>query len=717
MKIFKIFIRDIKNILKNPAALIIVGGLCLIPSLYAWVNIIACWNPYVNTGNLPVAIVNKDGGAVIQGKEINAGNDVVDELKKNKDIGWKFESEWQANYELNEGECYALIEIPQDFSKDLTSLITSTPIKPNIIYKANEKANAIATKITGIAESKVVEQIKSSFVDTVNKQAFTILNKMGKELETNKPQIIQLNNSLKSSNSQLEDIKNYIGDAKKNSEKFQKYLDELKNNMPTVTKQIDSLQQITEASKSLITSTKDSLNMIGNSLNSDISNMKSINQDTKALLDKLKLLDDTNLKSEANTIISNIIKNIDLLSNTIKYESKLLQGINSNNSNAAITNMINSLNNVELVLVKERNQLNTLNNDIKINKTNKEIKNSIDSIISTDNEVTNNVDTLSNKISSSSINKLDEIDSGLNVGIDNANATLQSIKVVVPQLRALTNYGIESGKVASSSADDLTDRLDKFQGEINKLSEKTSGLTEKNLDNLINLMNKNPEDMANFMSSPIKVNEVEIYNTGIFGVALTPFYTVLAIWVGVVLLTALLTTECKQDNTKEDEQLIKKHFGKMLTFMFLSLIQSLIVVSGDVYMLGIEPENMRLLILFTLLASCTFTIIVFTLVSLLGNIGKAISIFIMVFQIAGSGGIYPIQTNPKIFEVLQPLWPFTYVIDGFREAIAGPIWSNVYKDIKALLLFSLIFLSLVILKKPFYKLIKAIQVNFKASGL
>lgn len=714
MKIFKIFIGDIKNILKNPAALIIVGGLCLIPSLYAWVNIIACWNPYVNTGNLPVAIVNNDEGVVLQGKEINAGKDIVDELKKNKEIGWKFENEWQANYELNEGKCYALIEIPQDFSKDLTSLITSTPIKPNIIYKANEKVNAIATKITEIAESKVVEQIKSSFVNAVNKQAFTILNKMGKELETNKPQIIQLNNSLKSANSQLEDIKKYIGNAKKNSEGFQKYLNEVKNNIPTVTKQINSLQQITEASKSLISSTKNSLNMIDNNLNNDINNMKVINKDTKVLLDKLKLLDDTKLKSETSTIINNIIRNIDLLSNIAEYESKLLQGMNFDKGNYIVTNIINSLNNIQRVLVKEKNQLNILNNDIKINK---DIENSIDNIILINNEVTNSVDILSNKIYSSGVNKLDWIESGLNVGIDNANSTLQSIKIIVPQLNALTNYGIESGKVASSSVDNLTNRLDKFQCEINKLSEKTSVLTEKKLDDLINLMNKNPDDMASFMSSPIKVNKVEIYNTGIFGVALTPFYTVLAIWVGVVLLTALLTTECKQDNTKEDEQLIKKHFGKMLTFMFLSLIQSLIIVSGDVYMLGIKPENMILLVLFTLLASITFTIIVFTLVSLFGNIGKAISIFIMVFQIAGSGGIYPIQTNPKIFELLQPLWPFTYVIDGFREAIAGPIWPNVYKDIKALLLFSLIFLSLVILKKPFYKLTNTIQINFKESGL
>lgn len=178
-KIFKIFRNDLKSIVKNPVALFIVTGLCILPSLYAWINIKACWDPYANTGNLPVAVVNNDEGAMFNEKSINVGNEVVDSLKKNKKIGWIFEDEWQANNGLNEGKYYAIIEIPANFSKGLISLASTNPQKPNIIYKANEKANAIATKITNAAKESLTREIKANFVDTVNEKAFEKLNTVG----------------------------------------------------------------------------------------------------------------------------------------------------------------------------------------------------------------------------------------------------------------------------------------------------------------------------------------------------------------------------------------------------------------------------------------------------------------------------------------------------------------------------------------------------------
>ncbi len=139
-KAFKIFLRDLRNIVKHPAALIIVIGLSFIPSLYAWINIKACWDPYANTGNLPIAVVNKDEGMMVKGKYTNVGDGIVKNLKTNKKIGWVFVDEWQGNYGLNEGKYYALIEIPSNFTRGLTSLTTTDPQKPNIIYRVNEKA-------------------------------------------------------------------------------------------------------------------------------------------------------------------------------------------------------------------------------------------------------------------------------------------------------------------------------------------------------------------------------------------------------------------------------------------------------------------------------------------------------------------------------------------------------------------------------------------------
>lgn len=170
-----VFLRDLKSIFKSKAAVLIIAGLCILPSLYAWINIQASWNPYANTGNLPIAVTNNDEGAVFNGKEINVGNQIVEELKNSKSINWIIIDSWQGNYGLNQGKYYALIEIPNNFSKSLASLTTVTPNKPDIIYKVNEKLNAIASKITNAATLQLADNVKSNFVATVTREA---LNKI-----------------------------------------------------------------------------------------------------------------------------------------------------------------------------------------------------------------------------------------------------------------------------------------------------------------------------------------------------------------------------------------------------------------------------------------------------------------------------------------------------------------------------------------------------------
>ena len=176
------------------------------------------------------------------------------------------------------------------------------------------------------------------------------------------------------------------------------------------------------------------------------------------------------------------------------------------------------------------------------------------------------------------------------------------------------------------------------------------------METLEDLIENHPDTIADFIASPLNVEQVEIYKGGTFGAGLTPFYTVLAIWVGALLLCAFLTVHCK-DPEGYHLNLKQKHFGKMTLFLFLSLIQSTIITLGDVFLLGVDPENFWLMMLFSVLCSITFVVIVFTLVSLFGNVGKAIVVIMMVFQIAGAGGIYPIQTNPRVFGILHPLSP------------------------------------------------------------
>ncbi|MBM7834605.1 YhgE/Pip domain-containing protein [Clostridium sardiniense] len=717
-KIFKVFKRDIKNIIKNPAAIIIITGLSFIPSLYAWVNIKACWNPYVNTGSIPVAVVNEDTGATINGESVNVGNKIVDQLKKNKDIGWQFVGDWQGNYGLNEGNYYALIEIPQNFSSDLVSLSTKDPKKPDIIYKANEKVNAIATKITSVAKSHLTQEIKSNFIDTVNKEAFKYLNKFGDEIKKNKPQILQLKTSLDQAQNNLDKISNQLNTSTGDISDIQKYLGEAKNQLPTVTNSINSLQGMVQGSKELITNTQLSTQNLSNGMKNDLLQIQMINDKYNELLNKLGDINNNPVDVIAlDKTIDQMQSTLDTLNKTIESNKQTLEDINKTSKDDKIQKQIDILNALQGTIAQDKSTLTSLKGLIDSGK----ITDGADKLLKTlDNLSTSfssNLTSSSNTFYNSTLPALNAIGSNLSQGATNANNVLEGSKVVIPQLNALANFGIASGDVASSQISNVSSKLTEFRSKLNSVQNETKDITSSSLDEAIKMMEKSPDEMASFMSSPIEVKTVEVYDTGIFGVALTPFYTVLGIWVGILLMLALLTTECEDFEDGEKISVMQKHFGKLLLFLTVGIIQTVIVLAGDIGILGVRPENTLLFFGMGLLSCIVFTMIIFTLVSLFGNIGKAIAVVIMVFQIAGAGGIYPIQTNPKIFEILEPLWPFTYAIDGFREAIAGPIWSNTIHDIKMLSLFGVIFFILGVVKKNIYKVTMFMEHKFKESGL
>src|SRR5699024_5258981 len=178
---FKIFFRDLKNIGTNWVALVILGGLVFLPSLYAWLNIGASWDPYGQTDQLPIGIVNEDVGEMIRDESVHAGDEIVDSLKDNDSMQWHFLDQDKAMDQLRKGDLFAVVVIPEDFSKSLGTVLQAHPEKANVEYYVNEKLNAIAPKITEKGASVIVEEVSSTFISTVNGVIFEVFNEIGLE--------------------------------------------------------------------------------------------------------------------------------------------------------------------------------------------------------------------------------------------------------------------------------------------------------------------------------------------------------------------------------------------------------------------------------------------------------------------------------------------------------------------------------------------------------
>ena len=803
MKIFEIFKKDLKNIIKNKAAIAIICGLCIIPSFYTWITLKANWNPYVDTGNVPVAVVNNDSGAIINNKIVNFGSRTVDELKHNNTIKWTFVGQKVADKGLKDGTYYAVVEIPSDFSNDLKTIYSGNPVKPDLIYKVNEKTNAIATKITDLATNQLQGQIKQTFFDDVNKTVLTEGNSLGKKIETNKPMILEVKNVISNTNKNIGNILNSVNSSTTSVGQLSDYLSTLKNNLPKVEAQINKLQGVVKSSKYLIQSTKDNMSGVESNLNQTNSNMQTANNNLQNFISDLKntiqtqqtlnintLNNSNSTIAQANTDANNSINSATNGLNTVKIvtdnaKQNINAGATSVNDNAkalaqsngkilssakdaldknskvvnadiaktntqiatenkkvpiltkeqverdkktldsAIStnqNVLNLISSAETLLqtlnnIDPNSYFNTLISDLNSLKTSlnnqnaslqemnvylgnqstmttQGLNNKLNAITSASTAVTNGLNDFTTSYSNTASSGISSLNNNLTESLNNVSSILQASNQMIPQMDSIAKIGISSSAMTASQTKELSGKLDSLKSNLTTLQKKTSNLNNKTIDNLVTLLNKNPEQLSSLLSSPVGVKVQELYGMSIFGIGLAPFYTVLSIWVGALLCTTIISVNAKDEENGTKKRLLEIHFGKMLLFLAINFVQATIVTVGDVFLLGIDPANFWMLMGFAWFSGVVFTVIIFTMVSLMGNFGKAGALVVMVVQVAGSGAIYPIEVNPIFFQKLEFLWPFTYSVDGFRQAIGGAYMPNVYQDIIALLIFLVIFIAM-----------------------
>lgn len=240
--IFKIVKTDVTNIFKNPAAIIVIAALAALPSLYAWLNIAASWDPYSNTRGVSVAVVSTDVGAEVDGKDINIGNEIISNLSKNDQLGWRFVTEDEAIEGVKHGDYYAAIIIPEDFSDNLSSVITDDIEKPSLDYYINEKVNAISPKVAGSGASAVVENIQSHFVEEVNRTVLTAFNDLGISLEDNYDSIEKVRDAVFDLEKELPEIESLMITADRD-------LDRAKSAVGRAGETVDRIGEIQEDAK------------------------------------------------------------------------------------------------------------------------------------------------------------------------------------------------------------------------------------------------------------------------------------------------------------------------------------------------------------------------------------------------------------------------------------------------------------------------------------
>lgn len=709
--IFKIFKKDLKNVFTNFALLIVIAGLAILPSLYAWFNIKASWDPYGNTGNLKVAVVNEDKGSSIFNKDVNLGNKLVEKLKDNNSLGWQFVSKDTALNGVETGKYYASIEIPSDFSQNLTSLVSEDVKKGEIIYTVNEKINAIAPKITDKGASAIQLEVNQTVVKTVSEVMFEALNEVGVTLETELPKLTTVENSLVEVQGKFDNIDKTINLASDAATQIADIVKDLQKDMPLIQTTLTNSMNLSNDVKSFLNDTKSSINSIipiiksdleiinnvSNSASSSISDI--INAINKGYENAPELIDSlynklSSLSSTSNTLISFLNKLNKLVpGNQLGEVITQLENINSK-LNSAIT----SLDSIkDQVANGEKPSLANLNGILKVSQ-----------------DINNITTNILNNFESKITNPINNIfDSGVTVA-NNILDVLNAAENKLPKVNDILSTTLEFSGSAEETVNFIKDKMPMAQNIVNELVDAVSKVNNSDdMSDLVALLKNDVITRSEFLKEPVEIVTNSLYHVANYGSAMTPFYTVLSLWVGVLLLCSLLST-----NVHGNFKPYEIYFGRGLTFLAITLVQALIVSLGDIFLLKATMTNPLLFVLISLFTALVFTFIVYSLVSLFGNIGKAMAVVLLVIQVAGSGGTFPIQVTPKFFQTINPLLPFTYAISAQREAVAGIYMPNLIRDIIILFIFFAVFTILsAILKGPLNKAISKFNEKLSNSDL
>lgn len=722
--IFEIFRRDVRRISHNVIALIVILGLIIVPCLYAWFNIAACWDPYGNTGKIKIAVASVDEGyeGELISLNINIGDTVLSSLRENTQMDWIFTSKKKALNGVESGKYYAAIVIPETFSNDMMSVFSEDIQSPEITYYYNAKENAIAPKVTDKGASAVQTQVNEVFIKTIANTVLDALQTVSNTADESGADAIVSNLTTN--------------------------LNRINNSLTTVTGTLQSYARMTEAAQMMLDTTsaflKQSQETSGNSLNSLKDTQKSFNtiQDaisgtTDSINDALtsstdfyiqisKTLDSTLQSQEkdnaamANTL-NTLAKEVDTL--TQPYITLRDLCVEIGNQYPAVSDatgtLVGKLNESIASQNALRDKLNSAADDLRSSSTDAaSAKAEIDQLIQSSSQDLKNVqsdyessvkDQLNQLLNSmkstdstvsSLLSQIDQSASGVYTLSGSASSDLSQIKT------ALEN----SCTLLQKSSDKISDTLQKLD-EI-----QTSG----DYSQMQDLLSGNHESISSFLASPVELNTNKLYPVENYGSSMAPFYSTLAMWVGGTILVAMLKVSISESSLKGMKKVrdYQVYFGRYIIFLLIGLAQSTLIGLGDLLYLRIQCEAPFLFMLACWITSLVYVNVIYTLTVSFGDVGKAIAVILMVIQVAGSGGTFPIEVAPKIFQSVYPLMPFAHSMAALRETIGGLYGSTYWTELGYLCIFLIasLFLGLV-LRKPIIKLNEKINEKLESTHL
>lgn len=714
-----LFLAQINPLKRNVAAALVCLGLLLLPPLYAWFNIGANWSPYDLTSNLKVAVTSLDEGAEVEGIKVNVGDEIVDALKANDAIGWQFVSYDEGQAGVNSGEYYAALVIPKEFTETLTGFLYGHTEQARIDYYINEKENAISTKIMGTGMDTVSSEINETFVETVTTVVLDGLKIVDNQYADYKPSFVRMLDTMDLAADNMSLFVKNMDEFEATLEQMEKLTNNAESMLPQASQALKDASDLTLSAQNTLQSSKStvsdlkrlleqnilSLNVMADQLQNDAERLASLSaEDSAVAQDRLQDMIDTT--SQLRDRIGNLADNLDRFNQMLPKPG------------VVISDFVSKLDALESALDENIRRLQNIKDDLASGSIAVEeaVSQASDLISSVVNSVNDAWNAYNNGVGTALESTADQVGKTL----DDSYSLLQSLSSLIPQVDGVLGSVRSMGPVGSETVErykkiiqDTQSLLEKETGDLRALSE------DEQLQEVLQFIRQDVEKQSTFLSHPVEMETNRLYPVANYGSGMSPFYTTLAIWVGCLLMMAMISPINEKGlEAYPEARLTPMYLSRLWLYQIVSMFQSAIIGLGDLLILHVDCRHPVLFVLLCILIGQIFTIFVFSLVFTFSAIGKAMAIIVLVLQIAASGGTFPIEMTPAFFQLIHPLLPFTYCIGAMREICFGVYWPSLLQDLVMMAILPIVSLAVVVVFGPaLRRFVEFFEHSMKKSGL
>ena len=715
--IIAILKRDLSRIRGSVVALIVAVGLVIVPTLYAWFNIAGSWDPYGNTGNLKVAVANSDDGYMsdLIPVRVNIGDTVVSALRENDQLDWRFVSESDAVEGVRSGEYYAAVVIPENFSSRMMTVFSSDAEHAEIVYYENQKANAIAPRVTDKAASTVRQQIDETFAKTISDVGLATTSSLLEFMDGD--QIAAYAGNLSGT---LAGAITTLRDASGSVDEFAGLLQSSTGLLDSTSDLLASAGTANKDAEALVGDAKTGLSGMHDALDAAVAAINQSLKDSAGDYDAAaKAIDEAFGAADAH--VSLTVTQLRDASADVAKRASDMRDVQDN------------------ILAVERD---VEGSDLP-EKLKAELVQKIDIVANTVGNVANQQELLAKHLSDAA--------ASLETGAADARAKAQAVKdgiaeakgsiggvkdsynaTLKQQISDLSDAVADVARRGSDMADDLGATVTDLSHAASALSDDLAGahevladasadlvsaaddlqrlkegldtaVTSGDLDRVRELIGSDPAALADALAAPVALDRQAVYHIKNYGSAMAPFYTTLSIWVAGIVLAAMLKANVDEADVKAlgNPRLHELYLGRYAFFALLAFAQATLVCAGDLLFFGIQCEHPFQFMLVGWLAGFVFSNMIYTLTVSFGDIGKAIAVVLLVMQVAGSGGTFPIEMTADFFQAVYPFLPFTHAINAMHAAMAGAYGMEFWIELGTLSLYLIPSLALgLVFRRP-----------------